>query len=554
MEYPTQMKVLPSAAWDQIYQKFQQPQAPPPPPPPPPTTTALCLRISAAQPVAAGGEVDVLLRLETPELTQGSRIPVDIICVLDISGSMSMEAKIQSSEGSGGLNLLDVAKHGVKTVMHALHDEDRLALVLFDNYADIAWELTFMTAEGRKSCEEKLTPVCTRGGTNIWNGLEEGLKVCRQGQGIQGDQCGKRLAHLILLTDGQTTGHNEVLPNMVAAKGAEERLPCTVSTFGFGYNIDSNLLVDMAHNGFGVYSFIPDAGFVGTVFVNYVSNLLSTMSLSAMLVVDPEGGQIQEVYGGLKVEDVGEGRKCVDLPILQYGQSKDVVLRLSVDPSLGPEAYLSANAICTLASGEELQTFQEAWSSEACHLHEVCKELWRLRFAHGLEQAVQMAEDRRYPSAALELLTQLSNEIEQHSRQNGYDQEQFILDLLQDLQGEATDAVAPTAFQKWGRHYLPSLMFAHKRQMCNNFKDPGVQHYGGEMFKELREEADEKFNLLPPPEPTNRSTLHGYTTPAVRSMAMYNDASAGWKTTKAFVVQLLRQGVHSSECSGSVLL
>ena len=36
---------------------------------------------------------------------------------------------------------------------------------------------------------------------------------------------------------------------------------------------DSKLLVDMAHGGFGVYSFIPDAGFVGTIFVNYISSL-----------------------------------------------------------------------------------------------------------------------------------------------------------------------------------------------------------------------------------------------------------------------------------------
>ena len=30
-------------------------------------------------------------------------------------------------------------------------------------------------------------------------------------------------------------------------------------------------------------------------------------------------------------------------------------------------------------------------------------------------------------------------------------------------------------FQKWGRHYLPSLMFAHRRQMCNNFKATDLQ-------------------------------------------------------------------------------
>jgi hypothetical protein len=38
--------------------------------------------------------------------------------------------------------------------------------------------------------------------------------------------------------------------------------------------------------------------------------------------------------------------------------------------------------------------------------------------------------------------------------------------------------------------------------MCNNFKDPGVQHYGGDVFREVRDIADDKFNELPPPIPT----------------------------------------------------
>lgn len=476
------------------------------------------LRICAARPVVPGEEVDVLIQMRMPEFPEGERVPVDIICVLDISGSMSMEAKIQSCEGSGGLNLLDVAKHGVKTVMHALQDQDRLALVLFDSFAETCWELTEMTTEGRQKCEEKLKDVNTRGATNIWNGLAEGLRVCRQGQG---DGSQKRLAHLILLTDGQTAERNEVLPRMMNAKGAEERLPCTVSTFGFGYNIDSKLLVDMAHGGFGVYSFIPDAGFVGTIFVNYISNILTTMSLSAMLVLDPEGGEIHEVYGGLKVEDAGNGCKRLDLPTVQYGQSKDIVLRMSAG---GEDAYLSAKATYTMADGEERETpLQEGLVTDATSISEVSLQLWRSRFADLLEQVLSINE-----SESLKLLSDLSSTIQQKSLEDGYDQDPFILHLLQDLQGEAIDAVELAAFTKWGRHYLPSLMFAHRRQMCNNFKDPGVQHYGGEMFQALRDEADEKFNQLPPPEPT-RSNVRGYTysAPPVRSMAMYNDASAG---------------------------
>eukprot|EP00490_Sorites_sp_Unknown_P010266 CAMPEP_0114690536 /NCGR_PEP_ID=MMETSP0191-20121206/65822_1 /TAXON_ID=126664 /ORGANISM="Sorites sp." /LENGTH=231 /DNA_ID=CAMNT_0001980609 /DNA_START=25 /DNA_END=717 /DNA_ORIENTATION=- len=227
------------------------------------------------------------------------------------------------------------------------------------------------------------------------------------------------------------------------------------------------------------------------------------MSLSANLVVDPEDGEIVEVYGGLQVEDGGSGSKRLDLPILQYGQSKDVVLRLQVNPKLTEkDAYLSAKATYKLADGTVRETdFREGLAGDASSISEVSLQLWRSRFADSLGKAIHLAESQQ-SQEAFQLLSDLSTTIQQTSVEDGYDQDEFLQHVLQDLQGEATDAVNPQAFQKWGRHYLPSLMFAHRRQMCNNFKDPGVQHYGGEMFQTLRDEADEKFNLLPPPQPS----------------------------------------------------
>ena len=55
------------------------------------------------------------------------------------------------------------------------------------------------------------------------------------------------------------------------------------------FSEDSDLLVQMAEKGFGVYSFIPDAGFVGTIFVNYISRWASTES---------RVGCIQEFFNG----------------------------------------------------------------------------------------------------------------------------------------------------------------------------------------------------------------------------------------------------------------
>ena len=62
---------------------------------------------------------------------------------------------------------------------------------------------------------------------------------------------------------------------------------------------------------------------------------------------------------------------------------------------------------------------------------------------------------------------------------------------------------------------MPSLQKAHKFQVCNNFKDSGVQDYGGILFNEIRDKADDLFLTIPPPTPTyetstpiNMNTYH----------------------------------------------
>lgn len=53
--------------------------------------------------------------------------------------------------------------------------------------------------------------------------------------------------------------------------------------FGFGYNLDSGLLDELAREGGGRYAFIPDSGFVGTVFVHALANLLTTAAQKVVL-------------------------------------------------------------------------------------------------------------------------------------------------------------------------------------------------------------------------------------------------------------------------------
>merc|ERR1719265_2439579 len=99
------------------------------------------------------------------------------------------------------------------------------------------------------------------GGTDMWKGLEAGLndlKACVNPSS---------LSHVICLTDGETRDKHRLLPSLEAYRkthgGETRRLPGIISTFGFGYGVDSNLLVQLATEASGAYAFIPDAGFVG---------------------------------------------------------------------------------------------------------------------------------------------------------------------------------------------------------------------------------------------------------------------------------------------------
>lgn len=102
--------------------------------------------------------------------------------------------------------------------------------------------------------------------------------------------------------------------------------------------------------------------------------------------------------------------------------------------------------------------------------------------------------------------------------------ESYLDDLLKDVDGQVFMALSRQDwFVKWGTHYLPSLQRAHLVEQCNNFKDPGVQHYGGALFRDVRDEADDLFNTLPPPVPSNvRSSS---SVPMTYTMSSLNNAA-----------------------------
>jgi hypothetical protein len=136
-------------------------------------------------------------------------------------------------------------------------------------------------------------------------------------------------------------------------------------------------------------------------------------------------------------------------------------------------------------------------------------------------------------------------------------------DIVSDAAPELQEGQVSKAFsradwlQKWGLHYLKSLVRAHALQECSNFKDPGVQVYGGPLFKQLQAAADTLFVSMPAPVPTARSNAPTYSSVYVPYSSYSSSTPARAPAPAPAPVQMDRYMDRYGGClhaSGRVLL
>lgn len=487
-----------------------------------PDSDSLTLTLSSNTSSSIGAAKDEALVLATLQPSKGAEPRFcDLCCVVDVSGSMGTEATAMNDKGTReahGLSLLDVVKHAVKTIINILRPEDRLSLVSYSTTANVEFNLIKMDSKGKQSALKAVEKLSIQGQTNLWDGLYRGLEVMQQAKNTKG-----RLQSVFLLTDGQPNiipprGH---LPMLKKYKDEHKQLSCSINTFGFGYNLDSALLKDLAVEGDGMYSFIPDSGFVGTAFVHATSNLLATMATNvtlsletkngATIVTDKEGA----LPGGYPFELTSWGG-VASLGSIQYEQSKDVLFRVKLPEGVSLADFGTFTVKYeTKSSSEPVTLSVDSDKSVLDHNpEEVEVQYFRLATVDVIKEAMKSTPKGK--NAKVEEL------IKKISSSGSAKSDKRVKALLEDLKGQVSEALSKQEwFNRWGRHYLLSLSNAHLLQMCNNFKDPGVQLYGGKIFSDLRDRADDIFVKLPPPKPS-----HTPTAAPVRSMAYYHSSAA----------------------------
>lgn len=123
-----------------------------------------------------------------------------------------------------------------------------------------------MTPARKEATLRRIAGLGHESNTNLWAGIRSGLEVFEENDT---DIC--NVQGLFVLTDGMPNhmsppqGYVAKLDPILTKAESESRTLPTIHTFGFGYQMRSGLMQSIAEVGNGSYSFISDAGMIGTV-------------------------------------------------------------------------------------------------------------------------------------------------------------------------------------------------------------------------------------------------------------------------------------------------
>jgi len=177
----------------------------------------------------------VILNLQAPPAARRNPSPPLNVCiVIDRSTSMKNEK-------------MDVVKATAVEVMRNMRQQDIVSVVAFSDRAEVVIPASYHQDRGK--LEAQIQKIQPSGGTEIFQGLESGAKE------VMKSHDGKRISHIILLTDGKTYGDEQRCLDL-ASRLAERGVG--ISAMGIGDEWNDIFLDVLATRTGGSSSYIEE--------------------------------------------------------------------------------------------------------------------------------------------------------------------------------------------------------------------------------------------------------------------------------------------------------
>ena len=303
------------------------------------------------------------------------------------------------------------------------------------------------------------------GCTNIWDALRIGM--------IEAQKFNEYNTCLMLFTDGEPNENPPmgIIPTLKETISDIKNVNFTISTFAFGYNVDSQLMEEIAEIGNGIYGYCPDYSMVGTIFTSYMANILTTIESTVSINVKNKYLQKKFEIGGL-YSDIARH--------LGFFLNKSDFKNTEITLFLGQE------------ESDKIKNIDYTEKNV-----DVMDQYYRNKLIDLISNNLG-AEDFTETKKEIKNLFDEVNKIEEKT--------EFMKNLLIDLinedpnHGQIDKAFSDEYYEKWGLDYLLSFLRFHIVEQCGNFKDQTLKLYGGNDFEEMRKIGNKIFVNLPPPE------------------------------------------------------
>ncbi|OMJ75257.1 hypothetical protein SteCoe_25658 [Stentor coeruleus] len=245
-----------------------------------------------------------------------NRTGVDIVCVIDTSGSMQGEK-------------LELVKKTLSFMLTQLGDNDRVCLVKFTTSAERLCKLTRCTSSGKKRLEAIFSRLTDESSTNMIEGLEYGLLA------LAGRRMTNPSSALIMLTDGIDDCSSTSLER---AKETIEKVivpnDYTIHTFGYGSDHDSNLLTSISDSKCGGFYYIEKLDSIAEAFANCLGEIISMVADNIQVSLQTQACDVQFAMSKVFSET---GDNSFRMSSILNGSKKEAIFVLSVGPGVFEE-------------------------------------------------------------------------------------------------------------------------------------------------------------------------------------------------------------------------
>jgi Ca-activated chloride channel homolog len=247
---------------------------------------------------------------------QGARLPLNLGVVLDRSGSMYDERR------------LEFVVEAVKFLVDNLNPDDEVAVVAFADKAQVLSSGAARDKGGVKRAIDDIDLLEIGGGTQMALGMRAAIDEVRKNLNPQ------RLNRVLVLTDGQT------YEEMACVDLARQNPDIQFSAMGVGVDFNEKLLMRIAQDSGGKYHFIGDSAEIPTIFEDELTGLRAVSVRNGRIdLVLSQGVQIREGFrASPEIYALGEPLVGADRKIsyqigdLEAGVPASVLITLVLPP------------------------------------------------------------------------------------------------------------------------------------------------------------------------------------------------------------------------------